>query len=266
MHAYVLRYCANNDGHVVSTIEIDTTQNVSIRFQAANVLERILARVIDVTVLTTFLYACIIPLSIVGYAEDENYWLFITVAVVASAIAFLYSFIMESIFHGQTIGKMAMNIRVVRADGTEPSVGNYAVRFLIGVFEVSMTFGSLATIVVLVSKTNQRLGDMAANTLVIKKPRRVTLAQVGLMAEVNERTIQYHGAANLSPSDVKVLRDVLLEVKRNHLRLEAVQILLDATRVRIESVIGEPLHDGTATAVALHDVLEDYNSIHGYQR
>ena len=247
----------------MSTVEIDTTQNVSIRFQTANVLERILARIIDGIVATVFLYACFLPIGLLGVysAGETTPWLLVTVAVSVLVLVFFYSFIMESIFHGQTLGKMAMNTRVVRMDGTEPSIGNYAVRFLVGVFEVTMTFGAVAAVVCLVSKSGQRLGDMAAGTLVVRKARKVTLAQVGMIADTPDRTILYHSAGSLSPADVDVLKEVLHEVKTRNRTPDATRTLLEAAKKRFEVVIGES--SGDEALIFLRDVLADYNAIHG---
>lgn len=247
----------------MSTIEIDTTQNVSIRFQAANVLERILSRIIDGIVATTFLYACFLPLGLFGVFDsgESTVWLLITYAVAVFVLVFFYPFLMESIFNGQTLGKMAMNTRVVRMDGTEPSIGNYAVRFLIGVFEVTMTFGVLAAVVCLVSKSGQRLGDMAAGTLVVRKARKVTLAQVGMVADTPDRTIVYHSAGSLAPADVEVLKEVLHEAKTSNRTPDATQILLEAAKKRFEVVLGETSDD--EAPIFLRNVLADYNAIHG---
>jgi uncharacterized RDD family membrane protein YckC len=73
-----------------------------------------------------------------------------------------YFFLLESTF-GQTIGKNAVGIRVVRRDGGPPTTQSVAVRNVIRVFEEPLIalvalFGS--------GKRRQRLGDMAAGTTV----------------------------------------------------------------------------------------------------
>jgi len=248
----------------VSTIEIDTTQNVSIRFQTANALERILARIIDGFVVATVMYVAFLLVAVgVGFfTTDASESLFpatLTLYVVVFVLGFFYPFIMESIFHGQTLGKMAMNIRVVREDGTEASLGNYAVRFLVGVFEVTL-LGIVSVVAVLASKSAQRLGDMAAGTLVVRKPRKVTLAQVGLVMDQPERIIKYHAAGNLSVEDIAIVREVINEAAARQRTPEAIGVILDAARDRIERVLRE--RSATDSLTFLRDVVDDYNAIH----
>lgn len=247
----------------MSSVDIDTTQNVAIRFQTASVLERILARIIDAVIIVVFVYAALIPIALSFGSDSSDYSVPLTLLILAFAVGVFYPFMMESIFHGQTVGKMALSIRVIREDGTEPTVGNYAIRFLISIVESTFMFGIIALVTILVSKNHQRLGDMAASTLVIRKPKKVSLEQLELIADAPDHVIKYHGARNLSPADIEVVREVLLEVKKPALSIESAFQLLYATMERIETVIDEHAPEGTAPAIFLHDVLADYNAIHG---
>ena len=70
-------------------------------------------------------------------------------------------------YRGQTIGKMATGIKVVtEATGANPGVAAAAIRTVLrlvdGLFNYAVAFAS-----VLVSAKRQRLGDMAAHTLVV---------------------------------------------------------------------------------------------------
>jgi uncharacterized RDD family membrane protein YckC len=73
-----------------------------------------------------------------------------------------YFFLLESIF-GQTIGKNALGLRVVRRDGGPPSASAVATRNVIRIFEEPV----LALLVLFGSRRRrQRLGDLAAGTTV----------------------------------------------------------------------------------------------------
>ncbi len=80
---------------------------------------------------------------------------------------FVYVVVFDG-FRGRTLGKALLGIEVVRAeDGGVPGPGRAALRALAFLF-VDMLVG---VFVMLVSPERQRPGDMAANTLVVRKRR-----------------------------------------------------------------------------------------------
>ncbi len=82
-------------------------------------------------------------------------------------LAMVYYIVLEG-YTGQTLGKKLLGIKVIRED-TEavPGVGAATIRSLLRL--VDGLFGYLvAFIAVLASRKNQRLGDMAARTLVVR--------------------------------------------------------------------------------------------------
>jgi uncharacterized RDD family membrane protein YckC len=83
-------------------------------------------------------------------------------------LAMAYYALMEG-YRGQTLGKMLLGIRVVREDGGGvPGFKAALIRSLLRV--VDGLFGYLVGFVaVLASEKNQRLGDMAARTLVVRE-------------------------------------------------------------------------------------------------
>jgi uncharacterized RDD family membrane protein YckC len=69
---------------------------------------------------------------------------------------------------GQTIGKMATGIKVVtEATGATPGVGAAAVRTVLRLVDGLFSY-LVAFVTALTSDKRQRLGDMAANTLVVR--------------------------------------------------------------------------------------------------
>jgi uncharacterized RDD family membrane protein YckC len=83
-------------------------------------------------------------------------------------IFLLYYIILEGTV-GQTVGKMLLGIQVVwEGTGQTPGMGAATIRTLLRIID-GFFFYLVALIVVLVSGKNQRLGDMVANTLVVRK-------------------------------------------------------------------------------------------------
>ncbi len=152
----------------MKNIEIVTSQNVLIEYQLASVGERILAFFIDVALLFFLIYLWILVgrIAALGFENDHFMTLFLY-GFFPLLIVFAYFLLMEG-FTGQTLGKKALNIKVVRLDGQEPMLGDYAIRTLFHLVDVMFTSGLLAVVLVSVSAKRQRVGDMAANTSVVK--------------------------------------------------------------------------------------------------
>jgi uncharacterized RDD family membrane protein YckC len=80
----------------------------------------------------------------------------------------LYYVLLEG-YLGQTFGKMLLGIKVVREDNGEvPGLGGATIRTLLRLIDGLFSY-LVAFISVQISGKNQRLGDMAAHTLVVRK-------------------------------------------------------------------------------------------------
>jgi uncharacterized RDD family membrane protein YckC len=88
--------------------------------------------------------------------------------VIYGLLVVSYYILMEG-YLGQTLGKILLGIRVVREDGGEvPGLKAAAIRTLLRLVDGLFSY-AVAFVTVLVSGKNQRLGDMAAHTLVVRR-------------------------------------------------------------------------------------------------
>lgn len=84
------------------------------------------------------------------------------------AIAMAYYILLEG-YAGQTLGKMLVGIKVVKEEtGEIPGIKAAAIRSVLRLVDGFLSY-LVAFIAVLASQKNQRLGDMAAHTLVVRK-------------------------------------------------------------------------------------------------
>jgi uncharacterized RDD family membrane protein YckC len=84
-------------------------------------------------------------------------------------VVYLGYFVVFEGLTGRTFGTMLLNVEVVRAeDGGPPGMGRAALRALMFL----AVDGVAGLFVILASSRHQRLGDMAANTLVVRKNQR----------------------------------------------------------------------------------------------
>ena len=75
----------------------------------------------------------------------------------------------ETLTRGRSLGKLAAGLRVVRDDGGPVRLRHALVRALLAVFEIIVTFGSVALITSLANVRGKRLGDLLAGTFVLRE-------------------------------------------------------------------------------------------------
>jgi uncharacterized RDD family membrane protein YckC len=89
-------------------------------------------------------------------------------AIVYGLLVVAYYLLLEG-YRGQTVGKMATGITVVsEATGRTPGIGAAAARTLLRLVDGLLGY-AVAFVVTLTSAKRQRLGDMVAHTLVVRK-------------------------------------------------------------------------------------------------
>jgi uncharacterized RDD family membrane protein YckC len=152
----------------MKTIEITTTQNVTIEYHFASVGERIFAFIIDIVILgfASILWT-ILVMNILRGSDGDHFLSLFLFGFFPIICYFLYFLLFEG-FTGQTLGKKALAIKVVRLDGQEPQLGDYGIRALFHLLDTFFSLGILATALVASTDKHQRIGDMAANTCVVK--------------------------------------------------------------------------------------------------
>lgn len=80
-----------------------------------------------------------------------------------------YFIVSELFFHGRSPGKRLAGLRVVRTDGQPVGVLGSTVRNVLRVADFLPAFNALGCLLILATTRNQRLGDLAAGTIVIRE-------------------------------------------------------------------------------------------------
>ena len=154
-----------------------TPEYVEFDFVLAGLFSRFLAWLIDQVVVIGGWLALMVVLSIV-------------LAVIpgfASAAAFVswflldwgYGIVMEAMWSGQTIGKRALGLRVIQESGVRISFLHAALRNLARPVDRLPLFYLVGGCAALFSKSQQRLGDMLAGTIVVRERRLKIPASIG---------------------------------------------------------------------------------------
>lgn len=148
--------------------DLVTGDAVVLGLRPARLPSRALASAIDLAVTFVVFILVSVVLGVASVSLDEA-------AVAAIGVAsFLLVLIggpvaVETLSHGRSLGKLACGLRVVRDDGGPIRFRHALVRGAMGLVEILMTFGAVASVASLVSARGRRIGDVFAGTLVIRE-------------------------------------------------------------------------------------------------
>lgn len=150
----------------METVRIETTQNIGLDFQMATLWQRILAFLVDLAVIFAFMVAVGTMASIGNLGSTAD-----TIIILAISASYLYFLLSELLMNGQTLGKRALGIRVVKLDGSRPGLAAYLLRWVMIPLDFG-TSGSVAITLIIFTQQGQRLGDLLAGTTVVKSKSR----------------------------------------------------------------------------------------------
>ncbi len=151
-----------------STTSVVTPQAVLLQFRTAGIGSRVLAKLIDTAVQAVALIIISILAGIVSFSGSAA---FIVGTIGVFLVLFVYP-ATEALMSGQTLGKRALSIRVITADGGPVRLRHATVRSLIGFLE--LYFLPIALITALLTRRSQRVGDLVAETVVVRDKSDVT--------------------------------------------------------------------------------------------
>jgi len=144
---------------------IVTPEAVALDIDVAQLGSRSIAAIIDLSIQFAILA---VATFVILQVSSGSTWGVIVLLVVVFAVLWGYYPLLEGLWNGQTIGKRAQGIRVVRDDGQPVGGSPVIVRNLIRIPEEFM-FPVVGITAIVVSKRAQRLGDHAAGTVVVRE-------------------------------------------------------------------------------------------------
>jgi uncharacterized RDD family membrane protein YckC len=152
-------------------IAISTPEGVALDLVLAGLGSRILARLLDSLVQTGVLYVLNTGVTLLaGFtAGGVSGWLIALLLVFYFLSFFAYDIFFEMAWHGQTIGKRAMGLRVVRSGGRRIGFLSSCVRNIVRLVDLMPVGYLVGCVTIFCSKTNRRVGDMVAGTYVVRE-------------------------------------------------------------------------------------------------
>ena len=151
-------------------LSIETPEQIKITYSVAGVGSRFYAALID--------FAILIPILFVGYYVtvraildlDERYgnWLAALAGIATFVLQWGYYMVFEMAMNGGSPGKRALGLRVIKTYGYPISFSDSVIRNLVRIVDFLPLFYGAGLLTMLLNKNWQRLGDLAAGTLVVK--------------------------------------------------------------------------------------------------
>ncbi|UOQ65225.1 RDD family protein [Hymenobacter volaticus] len=218
----------------MSTIRVQTTQNVSLEYEVASVGERILAAIIDNLILIAWIGAWVLLFTTLKLKGDT---LLVILVLLVGLPAVFYHLACEVFFNGQSLGKKARHIKVIRLDGTQPSLGDYLLRWVLRIVDTGFMSGLIAVVVVASNGRGQRLGDLAAGTSVVSTRPQQRVGPLAPTITSDDYVVVFPQAAQLADHDVATIRQLVskgLEHKNYLLLNEVANKVKDLTGIHTE--------------------------------
>lgn len=195
-----------------------TPEAVALDLPIADLGTRALSSLIDLTVIFTASYfvAALGAVAIgVGLeASGGPEWVAVVLVLVLSFAAFWgLPVLSETLWKGRTPGKAAMGLRVVTLDGGPVRFRHAAIRWLLALIDFYLLLGVPAIVTAMVTRRSQRLGDVAAGTVVIRDKERVHAHDHPIEWQIPPALRHYAGTLDtgaLGAEDYALVRSFLL--------------------------------------------------------
>ncbi len=193
---------AANEAPLDTTIAVVTPENIAFEYQLAGPFRRLPAYLIDVVVRWAIILGFLAILGMIGgmvgiYSSIGGSFMMAIWVVLLFLVTWFYGTVMEAYFNGRTVGKWSCGIRVIDVEGRPVSGRSALLRNLLRVADMApvaamdqfvddapplflISTGMFGLLAMLFTRRLQRLGDLAAGTMVIVDERswRLPVAKV----------------------------------------------------------------------------------------
>jgi uncharacterized RDD family membrane protein YckC len=237
----------------METINVKTSQHIDIDYPVAGLGERIAARAIDLGLfLVSYFIIFLIGISISSFISR---YVMIGLMIFFAVIFVFYNLVTEIFMNGQSIGKRMLKIKVISVDGSQPTIGQYIIRWLFRLVDFWMTGQVLGLIVIAVSENKQRIGDLIAKTTVIKTQINTTIEDIAFHGKPDYTPV-FNNTELLSETDIELIHEVLVAYFKT-----TNKDLIYLTAEKIKTLLGVSIPSDMNEVVFLQTVMDDFNHV-----
>jgi uncharacterized RDD family membrane protein YckC len=239
----------------METVKVNTSQHVDIDYPVAGLGERVAARLIDFGLFLAVFFIFLILFSLMGILNSGGLVITVMVCIYAAGFVF-YDLLCEIFMNGQSIGKRLMKIKVISLDGSQPTLGQYFIRWVFRIVDFTLTQWLGALICVAVTENKQRIGDIVAGTTLIKTVPRTEFQHIAFHPVVEDYEPVFSNVSMMTDRDVELIHEVLTTYQKsfNH-------DLIYKMAARVSNHLNVQVPEGMNELEFLKTVLKDYNQI-----
>lgn len=189
-------------------VTIATPEGVPLDLVVAGLGSRFIATMIDVLIEG----AAILAILFVFGSTSGNGYALAAFSILLFLVLFGYDVFFEVANSGRTIGKMGAGLRVVKSDGRPVDFVTSAVRNILRIVDFLPAFYAVGVVAIVATREHQRLGDIAAGTLVVRDRRvapAVGVPPMRMVSSLPDTSYLAWDVSSVSPEEVATVRRFL---------------------------------------------------------
>jgi uncharacterized RDD family membrane protein YckC len=208
-------------------VKLDTGFNIEVDFMLPGFFKRFAAWIIDLAIIAAYY---IVGGQLLGDLSSTKESRILEWAMFSIPPLF-YHLLCEILLNGQSVGKKATRIKVISADGGEPTISQYLIRWLFRLAD--LPFWILGSIVVgalpwwcsiflfsglacfLTTPYSQRVGDLVAGTILIDTRNRTSWQDTVFTELGDGYKPSYPQVMQLSDKDINTLKSIISSVSKS---------------------------------------------------
>jgi uncharacterized RDD family membrane protein YckC len=196
-------------------VTVETPEQVELQLDLAGAGSRFLAILIDSLIQILILVPLAFGLAFT-LAIPEMVGLAVVLIIVVVFFWNGYFVLFEVLWHGQTPGKKAFHLRVVKDDGVPITALDALIRNVVRLVDFLPMGYMIGAVSVFLTRRHKRLGDFAAGTLVVKEGLAATSAGLEARASLVDREPECSlaGIERLEGDEITFLKEFLARGER----------------------------------------------------
>jgi len=246
-------------------VKLDTGFNIEVDFMIAPFIRRLFAWIIDLVVIIAYY---IVGAWLLGKVLGPGWEIGMWKIILFLQPPLFYHLLCEIFLNGQSIGKKTLHLKVIAADGGQPSISQYLIRWLFRMIDFPwwlfaaiansslpwwfaiFLFGGVACMIA--TPYSQRIGDLVAGTILIDTRTQTSWEDTVFTELTEDYQPRYPQVMQLSDKDVNTLKGIINSVRKKSDYDLSIRI---ASRIRSKLQI----EDDQDSLDFLQTLLKDYN-------